>query len=33
MLAHAYLSVLRSVSVTEQRAAKKGMSDQISVPS
>ena len=33
MLAHAYLSVVRSVAETEQGAAKKGMSDPICVPS
>lgn len=33
MLAHAYLSVLRSVAETEQDATKKGVSDPTSVPS
>jgi SRSO17 transposase len=33
MVAHAYLSVLRSVAQSEQGAAKKGISDPISVPS
>ena len=33
MVAHAYLSVLRSAAEAEQGAAKKGISDPISVPS